>query len=245
MAYVLDQIVQQPVSSASTTESPNTDYLTPITNNCNVITNGIQYSVGFSADKTYYFHGKVNKRTNAQTLYIYLIKTGASASDEKKQYLRTLKVDAEADINQWVDIELIFTPYINEFDTISFEPQTSIIPIICYEELNEVNNKISNNKEFIKMGVQSSTGLSMVLNGESIHVGKTGIYEIKNNTVLINFFSVVSAATEDGLIDGKTFEEYLAYLITNSQSGCIFGHSKKRSIIGYILDCIYDVQQGG
>ena len=88
MAYVLDQIVQQPVSSAPTTQSPNTDYLTPITNNCNVVTNGIQYSVEFSADKTYYFHGKVNKRTNIQTLYIYLIKTGASASDEKKQYLK-------------------------------------------------------------------------------------------------------------------------------------------------------------
>lgn len=240
MAYVLDQIVQQSVSSASTTESPNTDYLTPITNNCNIVTNGIKYSVGFSADKTYYFHGKVNKRTNAQTLYIYLIKTGASASDEKKQYLRTLKVDAKTATNQWVDIELIFTPYINEFDTISFEPQTNVTPIICYEELNEVNNKISNNKEFIKMGVQSRTGLSMVLNGESIHVGKSGIYEIKNNTVLINFFSIVSAATEDGLIDGKTFEEYLTYLAENEQSGCIFGHSKKRSITGYILDCIYD-----
>lgn len=247
MSYVLDQFIQTEVLPVDTMDSINIDYMTPIVDNYTVIINGIKYSVGFNANKIYYFHGKIRKETNIQTLYIYLIKADASASDEKKQYLRTLNIDAKTEANQWIDIELIFTPYLNEFDTILFEPQTNVTPIICYEELDEVNNIIGNkiaigeqNIKLTKMGVQSTPYLSMVLNGESIHIGKSGIYEIKNNTISIYSFSVVSAGIENSTLGPNRDKNLEQYLSTLSASACIFNNGKKRGIKAFVVDYIYN-----
>lgn len=245
MAYVLDQLVQTEVAPESVGSDTNRSYMTIISDGEVVSApdtskTWLYVSSGFSPNTVYYFHAKVKKQSSEQVFYIYLINKDATGINDKKQYLKTLNVAQTTPLNEWIDVEIIFTPYINDFNTISFELQgsvSSVTPIICFEELDEVINKL-NNRELIKMGVQSTPGLSMVLNGESIYVGRSGIYEIKDNSVFINFFSVVSAGIENGTFPGgKTFEQYLNELI---QSDCIFNHAKIRGITAYVLDYIYN-----
>jgi hypothetical protein len=103
---------------------------------------------------------------------------------------------------------------------------------------------------FIKMGIQSRPGLMMAINGEEIRIGRSGIYEIKNGTILVNNFSVVAGATEttsaltDTIADinarynAATTEEQLA----NIQSVCLFNttnYPKSRTIDSFTLDFLY------
>ena len=96
----------------------------------------------------------------------------------------------------------------------------------------------------------------MCINGEEIHVGRTGTYEVRNGIITVEFFSVVEAAIEDYngnspliLPDGTraTIEQYLNYLAnlapvetaTTTNSKCIFRNSKLRNIDAFTLDYMY------
>lgn len=227
----------------------------------------------FVAGSSYYFHAKIKRMTSAQKFYIYLVNyENADEEEVKTQYLKTIEVQA-GDPLEWVDFETVFTPLLS-FDCILFKLQRTIndyrvetrYPSIVYEELSLIHNiietKIQNGLNFVKMGVQARPGLTMCINNEEIHVGRSGIYEVRNGAVLVDFFSVVTAAQED--INGSnplrgasrepvTLEEYLKELaeeiekdpssVANGSSVCIFENSKLRGMDAFTLDYMYKEEE--
>ena len=218
-------------------------------------------SLPLQKDHNYYFHGKIKRLSSDQTFDIKLMNKPKeqTAEEIKKQYIKTVTITANAqaqvngiavvnddnNINEWVDIEFIFTPVADDLDTILFElvrtNEDYLIknddgtygrkPILIYQELSEINNLISD-KIFKKIGVQSHPGLIMCINGEMIRIGRTGIYELKNGIVNIFKFSVINSAKENNEID---------YSINESK--CIFNSEKTRTIDPFTLDYMYE--EGG
>lgn len=202
---------------------------------------GVYVSSGLSASKHYYFHCKIRKMNSAQEFDIKLI--NFNSTDNAEQYLKTITV-AGGSITEWVDFEFIFTPFVR-FDTILFklkrteEDYTGQArkPVISYEELSEINNIIVDNRflgvssgELLKLGIQSRPSLMMCINGEEIRSYRSGIYELKDGSVIVNFFSVVNAAENVNPIDYST--------ITTSR--CFFNVAKTRIIDGFTLDYLYE-----
>ena len=147
----------------------------------------------------------------------------------------------------WVDVELVFTPFVN-FDTILFKLQRSVVdydantcryPTIVYQELSEINNLLSsfNIKSLYKLGVQSRPGFLMCINGEEIRTGKTGIYELKDGFITINFFSAVAAAKEPSELEEALNEQPSTF--TKSGCVCLFDKNKERVIDNFSLDYVY------
>lgn len=221
----------------------------------------IQSGSTFIANNTYYFHGKIKRMLSNQTFYIKLI--NYDSIEENEQYIKTVMV-GKGDPDEWVDVEFIFTPY-SSFDTIIFEFQRAVedyriemrVPIIIYEELSIVQNTlstISNGKSLVKIGVQSRPGFLMCINREGIRTCKTGIYELKNGVIVVNFFSVINAADETtNILEEQIAEVNAAWEAAEAISDigeriarklaigsrCIFNASKERLISGFALDYLY------
>ena len=162
--------------------------------------------------------------------------TNPNDDEVQEQYIKTIRIDKgnvikdskddrydviEAD---WVDVEFIFTPQYR-FNYIAFELRRDVAldykwqiryPLIAYEEISEVQNfknKIissgdNENINFIKIGVQSRPGLLMCINREEIRTSRTGIYELKDGTTTINFFSVCDAIKEADYSITHTIDDY-------------------------------------
>ena len=219
----------------------------------------------------YYFHGKIKRMISTdQIFYIKLVNYSVVGTDEVEQYLKTITV-SRGNPDDWVDVEFIFSPLVT-FDCILFELQRTQFdykeeerfPVIAYEELSIVNNiistKIKDGTKLIKIGVQSRPGLLMCINGEEIRTCRTGIYELKNGMMTVNFFSVCSPIKESGTDMSSWIanvnNQYDAIIarqeageITNQQaaelksainSNCFFGSGKQgRSIDSFTLDYMY------
>ena len=210
---------------------------------------------------TYYLHAKIKRLTENQKFFIYLVNYDNDIIDNKTQYLKTIEVQGGEE-SEWTDFEMIFTPLIN-FNYILFQLQRRVedytiekrYPRIVYEELSQVNNiipaKINSNASLIKMGVQSHPGLMMCVNGEEIHVGRSGIYEVRNGIVSVNSFSVIQAAQE-AEADDNYLEKILEEITNESNniendstnSRCLFNSSKKRGMDAFVLDYMYKNKEG-
>lgn len=226
----------------------------------------IQFNKSLTSGAAYYFHAKIKRLTDSQKFYLYLVHYDDQGSlNSKTQYLRTIEVQA-GDTDGWVDFEMLFSP-LQPFDCLLFQLQRTIedyrintrYPRIVYEELSLVNNaittKIAAGAELTKIGVQSHPGLIMCINNEEIHIGRSGIYEVRNGIISVDFFSVIAAAEEDYnganplTINGQkaTLAQYLSSVaaeteITSSDatnSKCIFGNSKLRGMDAFVLDYMY------
>lgn len=226
----------------------------------------IQFNKSLTSGATYYFHTKIKRLTSSQKFYLYLVHYDDQESlNSKTQYLKTIEVQA-GDEDDWVDFEMLFSP-LQSFDCLLFQLQRTIddyriktrYPKIVYEELSLVNNvittKIAVGVELTKIGVQSHPGLIMCINNEEIHIGRSGIYEVRNGIISVDFFSVIAAAEEDYnganplTVDGQkaTLTQYLSSVaaeteITSSDatnSKCIFGNSKLRGMDAFVLDYMY------
>lgn len=226
----------------------------------------IQFNKSLTLGATYYFHAKIKRLARSQKFYLYLVHyDDQGGSDNKTQYLKTIEVQA-GDESDWVDFEMLFSP-LQQFNCLLFQLQRTIddyrtdtrYPRIVYEEFSLVNNvittKIKAGIELTKMGIQSHPGLIMCINGEEIHIGRSGSYEVRNGIISVDFFSVVTAAEED--YDGSnpltinskrvTLAQYLSSVasettITSSDatnSKCIFGNSKLRGMDAFVLDYMY------
>lgn len=229
----------------------------------------VEINSTFNINKSYYVHCKIKRLISEQVFHVYLINYEDSIENKKtkKQYLKTISISG-GDTSEWVDFEVVFEPYDDTFNCILFELQRTIedyttekrVATIVYEELNLVNDivktELAGSSEITKLGVLAHSGLFMVINEEGIHVGKTGTYEVKNDTVTVHSFSVVSAASED--IKGTnpiripttgapaTLEQYLNYIASlppaseqETNSSCIFGNSKIRGINPFTIDYIF------
>ena len=286
MAYILNQFNQPMTKNTSVSTTENRVYMEVILGGTakrrkNASDSGVsgasldpffdecvQFDSALAAGTNYYFHAKIKRMTSDQVFYVYLVKyDDTDGENSKTQYLKTITVQGGNE-TEWVDFELIFSPLI-QFDCLLFQLQRTIedyregtrYPVIVYEELSKINNmitsKIKQGIGLIKIGVQSHPGLMMCINGEEIHVGRTGTYEVRNGIITVEFFSVVEAAIEDYngnspliLPDGTraTIEQYLNYLAnlapvetaTTTNSKCIFRNSKLRSIDAFTLDYMYE-----
>lgn len=186
---------------------------------------------------TFYLHTKIKRLSTNQIFSVSLINIEQNndglydqVTSTKKQFLRNIVVQKSGLNNDWVNFEIIFTPDSSEYNAIIFElsrdselnhgSEQNFVkryPRIIYEELSIINNLIptlpntSDGKKLsnlLKIGVQSHSGLMMCINKEEIHVGRSGIYELRNGIITINFFSIISAADTIFSSDGTEVQRW-------------------------------------
>lgn len=218
--------------------------------------------------KYYYFRGQIKRMTVPQTFTIKLVKFEPATPEESvEQFVKQITVQG-GDRDEWVSVEFIFNPVIDIFDTILFQLQRTIedyrefarYPKIDYQQLGSINNiitsKVGDGVSLLKIGVQSHPGLSMCINGEEIHISRTGTFEIKNGVIPVTFFSIVNPAVEtttavedwkesiNQLIDDIENDPSLtpqqkedAYKAIDSE--CFFGTDKEYKIDAFTLDYMY------
>lgn len=223
-----------------------------------------------STSEYYYFRCQIKRLASEQIFYVKLVNYDASASGSVEQYIKTITIQGGKP-DEWVSVECIFHPIV-QFDCILFQLQRTLddyriaarYPKIAYQELGIINDvigmKIASDTKLLKIGVQSHPGLVMCINGEEIHTSRSGIYEIKNGVLPVNFFSVVNAAKEntttmqdwmndigsqsvaiEEAVEAGTMTRDQAtarYEAMNNRS--FFGTSKTVEIDPFILDYMYE-----
>lgn len=235
----------------------------------------------FNSQNTYYLHAKIKRMDSDFTLKIQLYNYNDRSI--QSQFLKTvdiLKKNGEELYELWYDFEIIFKPSSNNFNCVVFQMErtsTDIIsnyriPFIVYEELSLVKNfknTLTTNidSRIVKFGIQANPGTLMCINGQEIHVGKSGIYEIRNGIIYLDYFSIIKSAIEDDSGDNHnynryvdtyfqgiaTFEELLEKFSDFSEnsppissdpnvtySQCIFGHKKIRNLDSFTIDYMYE-----
>ena len=200
----------------------------------------------FDTTKSYYFHGKVKRLDTEQTIDIKLISKKDNSSDtgELEQYVTTLIIEPGTG---WVDVEFVFSPLDGTFNSLMFQlarttddyKGTQREVWVVYLELCEIQNilnKIIGNAGLYKIGVQTRPGLFMCINGQDIRVGRTGIYEIRNEAIKVNFFSVLSAGFGPDI--DAFFEQHAD--THDRQYYCLFNSPKNRIVDRFTLDYMYE-----
>lgn len=249
------------------------------------IDEGIRLDNTFNPNNVYYLHAKIRRMSSNLTINVQLIKD----DDEKiiPQFVKAINIQSQTTYtsndknennnftNEWFDFEVLFRPVKQDFNCILFEVERAAtdyeagkyrIPLIVYQELSMINNfknsLITNSgTSLIKFGIQASPSTMMCINGEEIHVGRSGIYEIRNGLISVNFLSVVKAGSENdeepydsyivnnpnNIISGSTFKEILESMAKiennngeNTYSQCFFKHPKKRSMEPFTIDYMYE-----
>ena len=205
----------------------------------------------FVLGQTYYCHCKIKRQSEAQKIALKLINfagNDAHSDDEEEsyeQYIKIINIQECADnINQWTDIEFIFTPQGNNFNTILFNLTRTSSDYtgisrkmnIAFLEVSIVNNiqdifPLNEGRLLLKMGIQSRPGLRMVINREEIYIGRTGVYEIKNGEIKINFISFTAPSTN------KTDEELID---VNKSISFLDEVPATRAFDSFTLDYIYE-----
>ena len=256
----------------------------------------IQYNQQFSDSQVYYLHTKIKRLSSDFTLNILLTKLTDDENEFSSQFLKSVNVKGMPELqvvnqstngiltlsneeeNKWHDVEVIFKPNTNKYDYIVFQMVRTNnsnlgFPTIIYQELSLVNNYKTNSIDVggnvgkvIKFGIQADPGTVMCINGQEIHVGKSGIYEIRNGIIYLDYFSIVQAGVEN---DEKSYADYLREPTPTSEeftnvknfqdlldtlfakdnnannmgdytySQCLFKHPKTRSIKAFTIDYIY------
>ena len=159
----------------------------------------------FDPNKNYFFHGMIKQLPSQQVFYVRLIQDEVDGSDT--QYIKTITIEPG---NGWVDIEFIFSPSLGatNFNALGFQLQrgenesgyldnNQRYSTILYLELSEVKNLIGNGISgtvLNKIGVQTRPWFRLCINGQEIRVGHSGVYELRNDKVKIEFLSAVAEA---------------------------------------------------
>lgn len=269
MAYIVGQY------NHNNSSTDDASFITPITQGMVARYSGTSGSLDTFSDECitnlnlvssnyYYFKCQIKRMIMPQTFAIKLINYNGTAVE---QFIKQVTVQG-GDREEWVNVDFVFHPLVS-FDTILFQLQRTSedyqvmtrYPKIAYQQLGSINNiitsKIGNNISLLKIGVQSHPGLVMCINGEEIHISRTGIFEIKNGVIPINFFSVVNPAKETTSIMDDwianinqqieniendptlTIEQKEAmYRAINSR--CFFDSAKIYKIDAFTLDYMYD-----
>ena len=215
------------------------------------------------ANTSYYVHAIIKMfGSSTQT---YNIKLGCSddpsGSKAEQQIKRIVVVQRQGTTGEKnAEIEFVFTPINDFYDRIIFDlerfPEVDYkteggiligrTPYMAFIEISQINNKIPtevNNTPLSKIGVQSHPDLLMCINGEEIHMSKSGIFELRDGILKVDFFSVIKAA--------KIPEDSLSYPVLESQlqkteedvdidNLNLIGVNKIREIDAYTLDYMYE-----
>jgi hypothetical protein len=122
---------------------------------------------------------------------------------------------AKANDDSYVTFELIFTPNGNNYNQLVFllartaydYRVESRIMEVEIEEFSTINNIIADYlpcDELKKIGIQGPPGLMFVLNGEEFQLGRTGIYELCNDEIVVTYLGFVINDSKQ-TTDGKDF----------------------------------------
>lgn len=223
--------------------------------------------------KYYYFRCQIKRMTSPQTFTIKLVNYDQTAIGDVEQFIKQITIRG-GDREEWVSVEFAFHPIV-QFDTILFQLQRTIddyrvfarYPKIAYQQLSVINNiinsKIGNDISLLKIGVQSHPGLTLCINGEEMHLSRSGIFEIRNGVIPVNFFCVLNPAIEVNInptdvssVEGWKIsinqqieniendpsltpeQKEARYRAINSK--CFFGTAKRYEVDAFILDYMYD-----
>lgn len=151
--------------------------------------------------KSYYLQVTINKLPSQQDFSLLLKK---STDDNISQIIDTFSVSSGSSGTE--TFEFVITPNI-DYDQIVFYltristdyqlsnndntyGRKSTIEILNFNQVNDLLTTSINHTPLVKIGVQGPTGMLMVINGEPIRIGPSGIYEI-NNGYKIKTFGVI------------------------------------------------------
>ena len=155
------------------------------------------------SSKSYYLQVQINKIASQQNFSLML---KSSTNNNANQTIDTFYVNSTQATGETEIFEFIITPN-TEYDRIVFSLLRDTTdyqlnngdntygrkPIINILTLGEVKDLLDNpigHSPLIKIGVQGSVGMLMVINGEQMRIGPSGIYEI-NNGYKVKTFGVV------------------------------------------------------
>lgn len=183
-------------------------------------------TTSFDTKTVYYFRFGVRHRNDSDQKITISLRN--DDDDDKIQELKTFTVKQDATLTStfskdYQTYELIFKPN-STYSYIYFELQRQAIDFktvttnnyvgrrmqITINNLNTITNLI-NNKNAIydegkltslkKIGVQGPPGLMFTINGEEIYIGRSGVYELYNNNISINYLGFVP---QKGLVTQST-----------------------------------------
>lgn len=159
------------------------------------------------AIKSYYLQIRVYKQEVKQLLTIKLVNN--FKTKDKEQILTTVTIEPGVE-NDYSIFELVIPPnqsynqiqfilnrilidYNTENDDGSYGRKINMEVIKLkeiYNVINFLNPAIENKGRLKQIGVQSAPGLLMSIDGEAVHVGRSGIYEI-NNGISIGYIGFI------------------------------------------------------
>ena len=260
MAYILGQYNHNKIDKKNWIQVIQDDYeIKEILNRDNSSNNDIPFidigfylknNISFILGQTYYCHCKIKKQEESQKITLKLINytddnNSNFEEDEVKyeQYIKTINIQKGE--NQWVDIEFIFTPEGNNFNTILFHLTRTNLDyisdnprktIIAFLEVSTVSNiqdifPVNEGRLLLKMGLQSRPGLKTVINREEIYIGRTGVYEIKDGEIKINFISLIAPSINKTNEQLKDINNSISFLNEVPQL---------RAFDSFTLDYIYE-----
>ena len=204
----------------------------------------------FKRDKVYYFHCLIKKLYTKQSFDIQLV---AQNNIQETQTIHTVNVDAGT--SGWYDVEFVFKP-VKDFDRMAFMLQRTRkdytssetrYPVIICLELSEVLDLlpgITGGAPLLKAGVQADPGMLMVINGEGIRLGKSGLYEVRNGLIEIDFFSVVSGKSTISNLENTITnidENYNSANLELEDLSCsLLDETDFRTLPDFSLDYVYE-----
>ena len=164
--------------------------------------------------KSYYLQVKINKISSQQDFSLLLKK---STNDNISQTIDTFSVRSGSSGTE--TFEFIITPNIDYDQIVFYLTRTSVdyqldngdntygrkstVEILNFSQVKDLLTTSINHTPLIKIGVQGPTGMLMIINGEPIRIGPSGVYEI-NNGYKIKTFGVI---IKDNVLstDGKEY----------------------------------------
>ena len=196
----------------------------------------------FQSTENYYVHCDIAPLQTEQVFHVKLMNRNDTS---KQQYVKTIIIPSGVtDAASMVSIEFTFKP-IAEFDTLVFELQRETddyinprVTHILMEEISLVKNilpTLVGASNLVKIGVQGVSGVRMCINNEDIIIGRTGIYEIKNGIIEVDYFSVVAAGQLNGNVNDEKNNA-----INNNYGTKTNYVIVSRTIPGFTLDYIYE-----
>lgn len=213
----------------------------------------IQYNA-FKKNRVYYFHGLIKKIYSNQVFDISLMNDDNA---DEVQIVHTTEVEYNSE--GWADIEFVFKP-VKDFNRLVFFLQRNRsdygnnirYPVIVALEISEVKNLlpiVTKGPSLLKAGIQTEPGTLLVINGEGIRVGKSGIYEVRNGLIEIDFFSVLNAGQNQSDLDSILASIDNSYYSVNLEnvdlSKCLIDDITSRTLPDFSLDYLYEQGKGG
>ena len=219
------EIIKYPISTSDTSTNAPQYYIDinniePFQDAC------IIYNTKFISNTPYRLTFKIKSLLTSQKIVIKLVNTeivdGTSQEkiDDGEEEIETITVIANDDQDASpIQYEVFFVPD-KAYTTMTFELQRTnadfstsdengakgrkvVIAEYYIEEIKNILAKTLDGRIIRKLGLQGPTGLTFVIDGEVIRIGKSGIYELYNDDLTIKFIGVILDEGQAFIMDYK------------------------------------------